>query len=96
VIAESGSEDRLAEVLMRETSTIGIRRLAFDRIERPRRIVEVETRFGKIPIKVSEGPYGPPQLKPEFDVCVQAAEAHAVPVRDVIFEALEAARKREA
>lgn len=92
-IAESGSEDRIAEVMLRETSTIGIRRLPFDRVERPRRMVEVVTRFGPIPIKVSEGPYGPPQLKPEFDACVAAAEAHGVPVKEVIFEALEQGRK---
>jgi uncharacterized protein (DUF111 family) len=95
VIGSSGSEDRLAEVLLRETSTIGVRRLPFDRIERPRRMVEVETRFGRIPVKVSEGPYGPPQLKPEFDACVAAAEAHGVPVKEVVFEALQQGRKLE-
>jgi uncharacterized protein (DUF111 family) len=92
-IAESGSEDHIAEVMLRETSTIGIRRLPFDRLERPRRMLEVATRFGTIPVKVSEGPYGPPQIKPEFDACVQAAEAHGVPVKEVIFEALEQGRK---
>jgi uncharacterized protein (DUF111 family) len=50
----------------------------------------VATRFGPIPVKVSEGPYGPPQVKPEFDACAQAAAVADVPVREVIAEALAA------
>ena len=30
---------------------------------------QVETPFGRIPVKIAEGPYGPPQRKPEFDAC---------------------------
>jgi len=80
-------------VMLRETSTIGVRTTPAGRVERPRRLIEVETRFGKIPVKVSEGPYGPPQLKPEFDACAEAAKNAGVPVREVIAEALRAAGK---
>ncbi|MCA9623204.1 MAG: DUF111 family protein, partial [Myxococcales bacterium] len=69
---------------------IGLRRRRVSRDERPRRIVEVETRFGKLPLKVSEGPTGPAQVKPEFDRCAEAAEAHGVPVREVLAAALAA------
>jgi hypothetical protein len=90
VLAEAGAADRLAEVLLRETSSIGVRRIDAVRTERPRRVILVKTRFGEIPIKVSEGPYGPPQIKPEFDACALAAHAAGVPVRQVIAEALRA------
>jgi pyridinium-3,5-bisthiocarboxylic acid mononucleotide nickel chelatase len=81
----------LETVLLRETSSIGLRRYAVSRTERPREIIEVETEFGKIPVKVARGPFGPPQLKPEFDACAAAATAHAVPVRTVLSAALAAA-----
>lgn len=81
----------LEDVLLRETSSIGLRRYGVSRSERPREIIEVFTPFGALPVKVSRGPYGPPQLKPEFDACVRAAQAHAVPVRIVIAAALAAA-----
>lgn len=81
----------LEAVLLRETSSIGLRRHGVARTERPREIVQVETAFGPIPVKIARGPYGPPQLKPEFDACVAAASAHGVPVRTVLAAALAAA-----
>jgi uncharacterized protein (TIGR00299 family) protein len=80
----------LSATLLRETTSLGVRRYSVSRRERPRRVVEVSTRFGPIPVKVSEGPYGPPQVKPEFDACSRAAAAAGVPVREVIAEALTA------
>lgn len=77
-------------VFLRETSSIGLRRHAVSRVERPRELVEVDTDFGPIPVKVSRGPYGPAQVKPEFDACVRAAAQHGVPVRVVIAAALAA------
>jgi len=90
VICERGAEQRLAEALLRETNSIGVRHTPVSRSERPRRVVEVSTEFGVIPLKVSEGPYGPPRIKPEFDVCAAAARAAGVPVGTVIAAALAA------
>jgi uncharacterized protein (TIGR00299 family) protein len=81
----------LETVLLRETSSIGLRSYGVSRVERPRKLIEVDTEFGKIPVKVSHGPYGPPQLKPEFDACARAAQTHSVPVRTVLAAALAAA-----
>lgn len=90
VIAESGAEHRLAEVLLRETQSIGVRHSRVTRTERPRRLVEVSTEYGVIALKVSEGPFGPPRVKPEFDDCARAARAAGVSVGVVIAAALAA------
>jgi uncharacterized protein (TIGR00299 family) protein len=82
----------LASLLMRETSSIGVRWSHVERIERPRHVVQVSTPFGTIPVKISSGPYGAPQIKPEFDACAAAATEAGVPVREVILAALHAAR----
>ena len=63
----------MAAALLRETTTIGVRRIPVTRTERPRRTITVATAFGPIPVKISEGPFGPPQIKPEFDECAAAA-----------------------
>jgi uncharacterized protein (TIGR00299 family) protein len=89
-LATADAADRVAAAMLRETSTLGVRRTGAGRVERPRRIITVETKFGPIPVKIAEGPYGPPQAKPEFDVCARAAERAGVSVREVIAEVLRA------
>ncbi len=90
VLATAATADTLAHALLRETPSIGVRRHAVTRLERPRRQVKVATRFGDIRVKVSEGPFGPPLVKPEFDACRAAAREHKVPIRDVVLAALTA------
>jgi uncharacterized protein (TIGR00299 family) protein len=91
-LARAEEADVVAASVLRETSSIGVRVVSVGRVERPRRIVEVSTPFGPIPVKVSTGPYGPPLLKPEFDACARAAAASGVTVREVLTAALTAAR----
>jgi uncharacterized protein (DUF111 family) len=93
VIAPSEKADLLAHVMLRETPSLGVRRYAVGRVERPRRIEEVSTPYGTLPIKVAGGPFGPPQVKPEFDACVKAARAHGVPVREVLRAVMAAAER---
>jgi uncharacterized protein (TIGR00299 family) protein len=90
VIADRGAEQRLAEVLLRETHSIGVRHTPVSRTERPRRMQDVTTEYGVIPVKISEGPFGPARVKPEFDACAAAARAAGVPVGIVIAAALAA------
>ena len=93
-LGPSSAADRLGAVLLRETSSLGYRKSPVTRGERPRRTIQVQTRWGDIPIKVSSGPWGNPQIKPEFDVCARHAEAHGVPVKEVIQVALTLAREQ--
>jgi uncharacterized protein (TIGR00299 family) protein len=85
--------EAIAHAILRETTSLGVRRYDVTRAERPRRIVHVDTPYGPIPIKIAEGPFGPPQLKPEFDACAAAARTHGVPVREVLRVATAAAER---
>jgi len=85
--------DRLGAILLRETSSLGYRKIGVTRGERPRRVIEIATPYGLVPIKIGTGPWGSPQIKPEFDVCAKRAEQHGVAVRDVIQVALVMARQ---
>ena len=81
-------ETSLSALMLRESTTLGVRRHDVSRTERPRRLIEVKTKYGKIPVKIAEGDYGPSQRKPEFDACLAAAKAHKIPVRQVLEAAL--------
>jgi uncharacterized protein (TIGR00299 family) protein len=91
-LAPLACADAVAHAILRDTTSLGVRRYDVARSERPRRVVDVDTAYGRIPVKVADGPYGPPQVKPEFDACVAAAKAHGVPVREVVGAATAAAR----
>ena len=82
-------------VLFAETSTIGIRFHPVARLKLNREIVKLATRWGEIRVKVS-GPDGgaPATLAPEYEDCRRAALAHRVPLRQVMEDALAAARKQ--
>ncbi|WP_437534725.1 nickel pincer cofactor biosynthesis protein LarC [Sorangium sp. So ce726] len=91
-LAAAPQADAVATALLRETTSIGLRKIPVARTERPRRIITVQTAYGAIRVKISEGPFGPPQIKPEFDDCAAAARTHGVPVREVVSAALSAAK----
>jgi uncharacterized protein (DUF111 family) len=93
VLARYEDAARLTDAILRETSSIGVRYSPVSRIERPRTVRSVTTEFGKLPVKVSSGPFGAPVLKPEFEACRKAALKHKVPVR-VVIDAARAASIR--
>jgi pyridinium-3,5-bisthiocarboxylic acid mononucleotide nickel chelatase len=95
VLARKADAARLSEAVLRETSSIGVRSVPVSRIERPREVRTVVTDYGKIPVKVSGGPYGAPTVKPEFDACRKAAAKYGVPVRVVVDAAIRAAHQKE-
>jgi uncharacterized protein (TIGR00299 family) protein len=82
--------EALARVLLSETTTLGVRHYPVDRIERPRRIVQVATAFGPIDVKVADGDGLDEQVAPEYEMCKGAAQAHDIPIRRVYAAALAA------
>ena len=89
-LARAGDAERVARALLAETTSLGLRFREVGRIERPRRMVEVQTRYGTIPVKIADGDGLPPNAAPEYEPCRTAAEAHGVPVKEVYAAALAA------
>lgn len=88
VLAAPGQESVLQRAVLEQTTSLGVRSYDVRRLERPRKMQSVSTRFGDIPVKVGGGGFGSDQVKPEFDACVRAAEDHGVTVREVVAEVL--------
>ncbi len=79
VIAAPGDQERLASLVLAETSTLGVRIHAAERRVEERSIAEVETQFGKVRIKVWACGFAP-----EFEDCRAIAERTGTPLRQVI------------
>jgi uncharacterized protein (TIGR00299 family) protein len=88
VLAPIDRADALARSLLANTGSLGVRRVEVSRTERPRRFVEVATRFGNVRVKIADGDGLPTVVHPEMDVCRAIAKAHGVAVREVIRAAL--------
>ncbi len=87
-LAPPGAVERLAELLFRETTTIGVRWREVRRRRLPREMVRLRTSLGPVTFKVSRLGGRPVTVTPEFEEVRRLAEAQGRPVR----EALEAVR----
>ena len=95
VIAEAAKREALAEIIFAETSTIGLRFHGVERLKLRREIHEVETRWGKVRVKTSSANGGAAiTISPEYDDCRRIAAEHKVPLRIVMEETRDAARKQ--
>jgi len=90
ILAEPAHRDAIAKVLFSETSTIGLRFHPVSRLKLRREIREVETRWGAIKIKFSEG-LGATTVTPEYDDCRKIALEKGVPLKTVMEDARAAA-----
>jgi pyridinium-3,5-bisthiocarboxylic acid mononucleotide nickel chelatase len=92
VIAEPADRERIAAIVLRETSTIGVRFYPVSRIVLPRRSSSVETEYGPVAVKIVTLPDGSERAAPEYEDCRRIARERGVLVADVHAAALCAAR----
>ncbi len=93
VLAEPGGRDALAAIVLRETSAIGLRFHAVQRIVLPREHVTVGTEFGAVSVKIARALDGSVNIAPEYDDCRRIARERGVPIKVVYQAAIAAARR---
>lgn len=89
VLCRHTDAERLADVVLENTTTLGVRFLSFTRKELERRVTTVQTSFGKISVKTAVLPSGNLRHKPEYEDCQGAAQAHRVTTQEVVLETLK-------
>jgi hypothetical protein len=83
VICAETQEEAVARLLLRETSTLGVRVRPVHRWEAERELIEFESSLGPAAVKVKRIPDEPPRVAPEYEACKQIAEATGLPLADV-------------
>ena len=83
VQSRPGDAECLAELIFRETTTLGIRRTTVQRLTLPRRSLSVDTPFGRIDGIVATLPDGSERFAPEYESCSAAAESNKTPLATV-------------
>jgi uncharacterized protein (TIGR00299 family) protein len=82
--------EKFSEMLVRETSTFGIRRYAAERRKLKREFMAVQTPHGPVTVKVGRLDGKVLQAAPEFESCRKLAEQAQVPLKEVYDAALRA------
>jgi len=91
VLARPELEGLLTGIVLRETTTLGVRSHDVRRTELERRHETVQTRFGSVRVKLGLLGDDVVNLSPEYDDCERAAHERGVPVKDVLTAAIAAA-----
>ena len=95
VLTGAAEKEKCAEIIFRETTSIGIRvRLVEERLEADRHLAKVETRYGDVSCKGSA--YGGHiiNVAPEYEDCCRIAREKKVPLKLVQQEAMKAFEAR--
>lgn len=95
LIAEPAAAPRLAELLLRETTTFGVRRHGAARRKLRREWASVRTRFGEVRVKLGYLGKRLVQASPEYEDCRRAADRHHKPLKTVYEAAVEAFRRSQ-
>jgi pyridinium-3,5-bisthiocarboxylic acid mononucleotide nickel chelatase len=78
------------DMLLRHSTTLGVRETPVARYSIPREIHTVQTKYGDVRVKVARLPDGTLKSSPEHVDCVARAEEHGVAVGDVWLAAVRA------
>ncbi len=95
VLAREADAEQAEQILFMETTTFGIRRRYVQRSKLLRQHQTVETSYGPIRIKVGRRGAYELTASPEFADAQAAAEAHHVPVREVLAAAMACYRAEQ-
>jgi uncharacterized protein (DUF111 family) len=89
-LVEGGKRETVMDVVLRESTSLGVRFYRVERQALERDWVEVETPWGRV--RVKRGLRGGEVLNahPEFEDCRKVAEAAGVPLKQVMAAALAA------
>lgn len=89
VLVRAEDEARIAKLLLRDSSTLGMRVLPVGRYEAKRRMDSVTTPFGDIPVKLKLIDNEVVGAVPEYEPCKAAAQTYGISTREV-YEAASA------
>lgn len=83
VLCRDEAEQEIVRILLRETSTLGVRTTEVRRHEAARDILDFQSSLGPATVKVKRLPGEPARAAPEFEVCRRIALEKAMPLAEV-------------
>jgi pyridinium-3,5-bisthiocarboxylic acid mononucleotide nickel chelatase len=93
VLSQTENAASLRALLLRHSTTLGVRETALTRYSLPRSFETVETIYGLVRMKVATFPDGSQKASPEHDDCAARANEKGVSVGEVWLAAMQSWRR---
>jgi len=90
-LAEPAARELVVSAILRETTAIGLRFHAVQRVVLPRQQIAVETPYGAVQVKLAHAPDGTLNVAPEYEDCRRVARQRGVALKLVYQAAIAAA-----
>ncbi len=87
LLAPARLRAELSDVILRNSTSLGVRAIPIDRVKADRSFRTVATRFGEVSLKLKVIDERVSNATPEYDDCARLAREHGVPFADVWDEA---------
>ena len=94
VLSPAGKEGLLSKILFQETTSLGLRRYRVEREKLHRKMIQVKTVYGEVPVKVAFLGKEEMNLAPEYEACRKLAEEKNIPLKKIYQEALRSAQEK--
>lgn len=95
VLCRKDQADKLRLLLLRHSTTLGVRGYTVTRYSINRRVETIQTQYGPVRIKVADMPDDSVRIAPEHDDCLDRAVEHGVSVSEVWMAAQQAFRQNK-
>ena len=89
VLCAEAQADVFTELMLRETSTFGVRRHRTERRKLKREFTNVQTPYGEVSVKLGKLNGQVVQTAPEFESCKRLASEKKVPIKEIYAAALK-------
>ncbi len=83
-ICNKKDEEKMLQIIFEETTTIGVRISYPKRIELEREAMNIETPYGKIPVKAGRYNGNIANISPEYDDCKKIAKKQGIPLKRIM------------
>jgi len=83
VICREADLEELVRMILTQTTALGVRYQACDRMILKREILEIETQLGQMVVKKITDPDGRERFTPEYEACRQKSDTLKIPLREV-------------
>ena len=94
VLAPSAMKKAISEILLKETTTFGVRFSEMDRVVLDRQHMEVNTPYGKVSVKVGSMDGKVVRVSPEYESCKKMAQKSKIPLKTVYDKAMYLAESK--